>query len=97
MNTDSGLTTQRMLELGRVSRPSFYRFDPERKPGADRDMQLRDAIQRIALDWPCCGRPRITATLRRQGWTVNPKRVHRLRSEERRVGKECRSRWSPYH
>src|SRR2546421_7199343 len=25
------------------------------------------------------------------------KRVVRLRSEERRVGKECRSRWSPYH
>ena len=25
-------------------------------------------------------------------------RVHfQLRSEERRVGKECRSRWSPYH
>src|SRR5476651_2829025 len=23
--------------------------------------------------------------------------VERLRSEERRVGKECRSRWSPYH
>ena len=22
---------------------------------------------------------------------------YRLRSEERRVGKECRSRWSPYH
>ena len=22
---------------------------------------------------------------------------HALRSEERRVGKECRSRWSPYH
>src|SRR6476646_10457809 len=22
---------------------------------------------------------------------------HRGRSEERRVGKECRSRWSPYH
>ena len=28
------------------------------------------------------------------------RRAHRerpLRSEERRVGKECRSRWSPYH
>ena len=25
----------------------------------------------------------------------NPK--HTRRSEERRVGKECRSRWSPYH
>ena len=23
--------------------------------------------------------------------------VGQLRSEERRVGKECRSRWSPYH
>ena len=23
--------------------------------------------------------------------------AYRLRSEERRVGKECRSRWSPYH
>ena len=22
---------------------------------------------------------------------------HIIRSEERRVGKECRSRWSPYH
>ena len=27
---------------------------------------------------------------------VNGKSVAR-RSEERRVGKECRSRWSPYH
>ena len=24
-------------------------------------------------------------------------KVHKERSEERRVGKECRSRWSPYH
>src|SRR2546428_11636954 len=24
-------------------------------------------------------------------------KVNRERSEERRVGKECRSRWSPYH
>src|SRR3712207_9401538 len=24
-------------------------------------------------------------------------RIPKLRSEERRVGKECRSRWSPYH
>ena len=23
--------------------------------------------------------------------------VTKIRSEERRVGKECRSRWSPYH
>ena len=28
-------------------------------------------------------------------WSL--KSQHLLRSEERRVGKECRSRWSPYH
>ena len=27
----------------------------------------------------------------------NQKALNRYRSEERRVGKECRSRWSPYH
>jgi putative transposase len=81
MNAAGGLTIQRMLALGRVSRSSFYR-DPRRKPNGDRDMELRDAIQRIALEWPCYGRPRITQELRRQGWTVNPKRVYRLMRED---------------
>src|SRR3712207_7603768 len=27
----------------------------------------------------------------------SPNGMVRVRSEERRVGKECRSRWSPYH
>ena len=26
-----------------------------------------------------------------------PDMIDKVRSEERRVGKECRSRWSPYH
>jgi putative transposase len=75
-----GLTIERMVELARVSRASFYRFSEEAKP--DRDMDLRDAIQRIALEWPSYGRPRITAELRRRGWTVNPKRVYRLMRED---------------
>ena len=28
---------------------------------------------------------------------TNPSLLSLVRSEERRVGKECRSRWSPYH
>jgi transposase InsO family protein len=71
-----------MVELGGVSRASFYRFDEEGPARPDADMDLRDAIQRIALEWPSYGRPRITAALRRQGWTVNPKRVYRLMRED---------------
>src|SRR2546422_94607 len=29
--------------------------------------------------------------------TIGPQNHEQVRSEERRVGKECRSRWSPYH
>ena len=30
-------------------------------------------------------------------WSTSDEKVATVRSEERRVGKECRSRWSPYH
>jgi putative transposase len=76
------LTIERMVELGRISRSGFYRFHENGKTAPDPDMDLRDAIQRIALEWPSYGRPRITAQLRRQGWTVNPKRVYRIMRED---------------
>ena len=82
MKADRRLTIERMVELGRVSRSGFYRFGDSAEPGPDPHMDLRDAIQRIALEWPSYGRPRITAELRRQDWTVNPKLVYRLMRED---------------
>ena len=83
MKADRGLTIKRMVQLGRVSRSGYYRLDGRGPEGApDRDMDLRDAIQRIALEWPSYGRPRVTRELRRRGWTVNPKRVYRLLRED---------------
>jgi putative transposase len=76
------LTIERMVELGQVSRSGFYRFQVKPTTSPDKDMDLRDAIQRIALEWPSYGRPRITEELRRRGWTVNPKRVYRLLRED---------------
>jgi transposase InsO family protein len=76
-----GLTIEHMLKLGRVSRSCFYRFD-DGEPDPDRDMDLRDAIQRIAVEWPAYGRPRSTAKLRHRGWQLNPKRVYRLMRED---------------
>lgn len=82
MKAGRGLTIERMTELAQVSRASFYRFDADAKAGPDSDMDLRDAIQKVALEMPSYGRRRITAELRRRGWTVNPKKVHRLMRED---------------
>jgi transposase InsO family protein len=72
-----------MCELGQVSRAGWYRQEADPQP-ADRDLKLRDAIQKIALEWPAYGSRRITAELRRRKWTVNRKRVQRLMREDNR-------------
>ena len=82
MNAGRGLAVKRLVELGGISRSRFYRFEGEGKTRPDPDMDMRDAIHRVALEWPAYGRPRITAELRRQGWRVNPKRVCRLLRED---------------
>ena len=82
MTANRGLTVARMVELGGVSRASFYRFEDPGTARVDRDMDLRDAIQRVALKWPSYGRPRITAELKRQGWKVGPNRVRRIMRED---------------
>ena len=39
----------------------------------------------------------LAASVRLERRALSASIVSALRSEERRVGKECRSRWSPYH
>ena len=59
----------------------------------------------IAVIWGDCSSPEIVKqTLRvldkvaeKYGHTFHYTAAAMGRSEERRVGKECRSRWSPYH
>ena len=75
------MTLLRMCQLGQVSRAGLYRFEPESER-PDQDLDLRDEIQRIALEFPCYGRPRITAELKRRGWEVNHKRVGRIMRED---------------
>jgi putative transposase len=72
---------KRMCELGQVSRSGFYRWRRE-KPPADRDLPLREALQRIALEFPSYGWPRMTPELKRRGWAVNHKRVYRMMRED---------------
>jgi len=64
-----------------VSRAGYYRFlkAPSESP---EEMELRDVIQRIAVDKPTYGYRRITAQLRRDGRLVNSKRVLRILRED---------------
>jgi len=64
-----------------LSRASYYRWlaPPVAVPAR---MELRDAMQRIALECACYGYRRITAELQRRGFAVNHKRVLRLMRED---------------
>src|SRR4030065_593363 len=64
-------------ELGKRGGASFSRPPSAAPAGADPDMNLRDAIQRIALEFPSYGRPRITAEVKRRRWEGSKKRVQR--------------------
>jgi putative transposase len=70
-----------MCQLGQVSRAGFYR-SRHGTPAEGSDLELRDAIQRIALEFSSYGWPRMTRELMRRGWVVNHKRVYRLMRED---------------
>ena len=48
------MSIERMCELGQVSRTGWYRQRADPVP-AERDLKLRDEIQKIALEWPAYG------------------------------------------
>ena len=70
-----------MCALAEQSRAGYYRFLTTPAAG-DKDIDLRDAIQRIALEFPTYGRPRMTEELHRRGWQIGPNRVYRIMRED---------------
>jgi len=72
---------EKLCRLTTVSRAGFYRWRGQ-APAADADMELREQMQRVALESSCYGSRRITAELRRRGWRVNRKKVQRLMRED---------------
>jgi putative transposase len=78
MSLQGSMTVERMCELGRVSRASFYRSLKEQRP-AEEETEVRSTIQQIALEHRRrYGYRRICAELRRRGMQVNHKRVLRM-------------------
>lgn len=66
-----------LCKITGLSRASYYRWlAPARSIPAE--MEIRDQMQQIALQWPAYGYRRITVELNRRGLLVNHKRVLRL-------------------
>lgn len=75
------LSIRRLCALTGTGR-TWYHTHPPPEVVAARDTALRDAIERIVLDFPGYGYRRVTHALRRDGWAVNHKRVLRVMRQE---------------
>ncbi len=58
--------------------PSTYYYQSQ----VHDDLELREALEAVAVEYPRYGSRRLTAELGRRGWSVNRKRVQRLMQEE---------------
>jgi transposase InsO family protein len=75
------ISIEKLCSLMGVSR-SWYYERPSAEQKAKGYVELRDAIERIVLEFPGYGYRRVSAALRREGWSVNHKRVLRIMRQE---------------
>ena len=75
------LSLRHLCRLVGVSRSGYYAH-PTADALVERDLDLRDAIERVTLEFPGYGYRRVTHALQREGWTVNHKRVLRVMRQE---------------
>lgn len=68
---------QTLCELLKLA-PSTYYYQPQ----ACEELELREALEQVAVEYPRYGSRRITAELRRRGWWLGRKHVQRLMREE---------------
>jgi len=70
-----------LCQMTGVSRAGFYRWQAPRLTSPV-EMEIRDQMQRVALESPAYGYRRITWELQRRGFEVNHKRVLRMMRED---------------
>src|SRR5689334_24335232 len=91
---DGTVTGVQTCALPIFTRPAAFRSGPPESPGWSSASVTKSPVRRSELPWPS------EATIERSSAVILP--VDELgapptRSEERRVGKERSSRWSPNH
>jgi len=70
-----------LCQMTGLSRSGFYRSRVPRQ-ATPVEMEIRDEVQKIAVELPAYGYRRITAELQKRGFAVNHKRVVRMMRED---------------
>lgn len=70
-----------LCQMTGLSRAGFYRWRVPRQ-ASPVAMELRDAMQKVALEWPAYGYRRTSRELQQRGFAVNHKRVLRMMRED---------------
>ena len=73
---------RRLCAIVGASRSWVYERRARPAAAGDADLALRDAIERLVLEFPGYGYRRVTKALQRDGWVVNHKRVLRVMRRE---------------
>ena len=70
-----------LCQMTGLNRAGFYRWRKPRQPVAV-EMEIRDEMQKVALEWPAYGYRRIAVELQRRGFQINHKRVLRMMRQD---------------
>jgi putative transposase len=70
-----------LCQMTGLNRAGFYRSRLPR-PVVPVEMEIRDVMQKIAVEFPAYGYRRMTAELRKRGFDINHKRVLRMMRED---------------
>ena len=70
-----------LCQMTGLNRAGFYRWRAPRQ-ASPVEVELRDEMQNVALEWPAYGYRRITHELQQRGFQINHKRVLRMMRED---------------
>jgi transposase InsO family protein len=76
-----GQAVSALCQMTGLNRAGFYRLRTPRQ-ALPVEMEIRDEMQKIAVESPAYGYRRITAELRKRGFVINRKRVLRMMRED---------------
>jgi transposase-like protein len=76
-----GQAVNALCQMTGLNRAGFYRWRVPR-PAVPAEMEIRDQLQKVALESPAYGYRRITHELRHRGFDINHKRVLRMMRED---------------